>query len=93
MRALLAIVIPLALPTILYFMYTALARRRSGAGQVPAAPMEMPWSWLLVAGGILAAVTFVALYVFEDRERGQYHPAQVIDGEIKPGYFDDATSN
>jgi hypothetical protein len=49
MRVLLAIVIPLALPTILYFMYTALARRRSGAGQVPAAPMEMPWSWLLVA--------------------------------------------
>jgi hypothetical protein len=89
MRALLSIVVPLALPTILYVIYMALARRRAGAAGLPVAPMEMPWSWLIVAGGILAAVTFVALYVFEDGDRGQYYPAQVIDGEVKPGYFDD----
>ena len=51
--------------------------------------MEMPWSWLVIAGGILAIVTFLALYYFEDVGHGQYHPAQIIDGEIKPGYFGD----
>jgi hypothetical protein len=48
----------------------------------------MPWSWLIIAGGFLVAVTFVALYVFEDAGRGKYHPAQTIDGRIKPGYFE-----
>ena len=42
---------------------------------------------------ILVVVTLVALYVFEDTGQGKYHPARIIDGEIKPGYFDDNTSN
>lgn len=88
MRALLAIVVPLALPTALYIIYMAMARRRAEATGGAAPPMEMPWSWLIIAGGILVVVTFVALYLFEDVGRGQYHPAQVIDGEIKPGYFE-----
>ncbi len=89
MRAFLAIVVPLALPTALYVLYMTLARRRAGAAGAPAQPMEMPWSWLIIAGGILAIVTLLALYRFEDVGRGQYHPAQIIDGEIKPGYFGD----
>lgn len=89
MRAFLSIVLPLALPTALYVVYMTLARRRPGAAGAAAQPMEMPWSWLIIAGGILAIVTFLALYFFEDVGRGQYHPAQVIDGEIKPGYFGD----
>jgi H+/gluconate symporter-like permease len=88
-RAFLSIVLPLALPTALYVVYMTLARRRPGAAGAAAQPMEMPWSWLIIAGGILAIVTFLALYFFEDVGRGQYHPAQVIDGEIKPGYFGD----
>lgn len=89
MRAFLSIVLPLALPTALYVVYMTLARRRPGAAGAAAQPMEMPWSWLIIAGGVLAIVTFLALYFFEDVGRGQYHPAQVIDGEIKPGYFGD----
>jgi H+/gluconate symporter-like permease len=88
-RAFLSIVLPLALPTALYVVYMTLSRRRPGAAGAAAQPMEMPWSWLIIAGGILAIVTFLALYFFEDVGRGQYHPAQVIDGEIKPGYFGD----
>jgi H+/gluconate symporter-like permease len=88
-RAFLSIVLPLALPTALYVVYMTLARRRPGAAGAAAQPMEMPWSWLIIAGGILAIVTFLALYFFEDVGRGQYHPAQIIDGEIKPGYFGD----
>jgi hypothetical protein len=92
MRAFLAIVLPLALPTALYVLYMTLARRRPGAAGAPAQPMEMPWSWLIIAGGILAIVTLLALYLFEDVGRGQYHPARIIDGEIKPGYFDDKSN-
>jgi hypothetical protein len=88
-RAFLAIVLPLALPTALYVLYMTLARRRPGAASAPTPPMEMPWSWLIIAGGILVIVTLLALYLFEDSGRGQYHPAQIIDGEIKPGYFGD----
>ena len=88
MRGLLAIVLPLALPTALYVLYMTLARR-SGAAGAAAQPMEMPWSWLAIAGGILVIVTLSALYFFEDFGRGPYHPAQYIDGEIKPGYFGD----
>ncbi len=89
MRAFLAIVLPLALPTALYVLYMTVARRRPGAASAATPPMEMPWSWLIIAGGILAIVTLSALYLFEDVGRGQYHPAQIIDGEIKPGYFGD----
>lgn len=89
MRAFLAIVLPLALPTAVYVLYMTLARRRPGAAGAAAQPMEMPWSWLIIAGGVLAIVTFLALYLFEDVGRGQYHPARIIDGEIKPGYFGD----
>jgi len=92
MRAFLAIVVPLALPTALYVLYMTLARRRSGATGAAAQPMEMPWSWLIIAGGILVIVTFLALYVFEDAGRGKYHPARIIDGEINPGYFDDKSN-
>jgi hypothetical protein len=88
-RAFLSIVLPLALPTALYVVYMTLARRRPGAAGAAAQPMEMPWSWLILAGGILVVVTLLALYFFEDVGRGQYHPAQIIDGEIKPGYFGD----
>jgi hypothetical protein len=88
MRAFLAIVLPLALPTALYVLYMTLTRRPGVTGAA-AQPMEMPWSWLVIAGGILVIVTLSALYLFEDFGRGPYHPAQFIDGEIKPGYFGD----
>jgi hypothetical protein len=89
MRGVLAIVVPLALPTVLYVIYMTLARRRAGAGGTATVPTEMPWSWLIVAGGVLAVVTFTAMYLLESVDPGgEYHPAQIIDGEIRPGYFD-----
>ena len=46
-------------------------------------------SGVVIAGGILVIVTLSALYLFEDVGRGKYHPAEIIDGKIKPGYFGD----
>ena len=92
MRGFFAVVLQLALPTALYLVYMSLVRRRPGAANAPAQSVEMPWSWLIVAGGVLAVVTVVALYVFEDAGRGTYHPARTIDGKINPGYFDDKSN-
>lgn len=88
MRGFLAILIPLLLPTILYVLYAKFVRRHAQTAGGAAVPLEMPWSWLAIAGGVLAIVVFFAIYLFEERGAGRYHPAQVIDGEVKPGYFD-----
>lgn len=88
MRGVLAILIPLLLPTILYVLYAKFVRRHAPTAGGPAVPLEMPWSWLAIAGGVLAIVVFFAFYLFEERGAGRYHPAQVIDGEVKPGYFE-----
>jgi len=89
MRALFSIVVPLVLPTALYFVYMTLARRRGVASGANSQPIDVPWSWLIIAGGVLVVITFVALYLFEERGRGTYHPAQTINGQVRPGYFDD----
>jgi len=91
-RAFLAILIPLLLPTVLYILYARFGRRDAASVGGETVPADMPWSWLLLSGGLLVLVTFFAIYLFEDRGGGGYHPAQIIDGEIKPGYFD-AESN
>ena len=88
MRVVFSIVLPLVLPTALYFVYMTLVRRR-GSTSASTQPIEVPWSWLIVAGGALMLITVVALYLFEDRERGAYHPARTINGQVQPGYFGD----
>jgi len=89
MRAIFSIVVPLVLPTALYFVYMSLARRRGATSGANSQPIDIPWSWLIIAGGVLAAITFVALYLLVDLGKGSYHPAQTINGQVQPGYFDD----
>jgi hypothetical protein len=91
MRSFLTIVVPLALPTLLYFLYVAAVRRRNTMAGTASQPIEVPWSWLIIAGGLLVAITFAAYTLFGGSDgRGPYHPAQRIDGKIQPGYFEDA---
>ena len=89
MRALFSIVVPLVLPTALYFVYMTLVRRRGSTSGAASQPIDVPWSWLIIAGGALVVITFVALYLVEDRGRGSYHPARTINGQVQPGYFGD----
>lgn len=86
MRRLLTILIPLLLPTLLYFGYILIGRQRGTASG--AASRDIPWLWLGVAGLLLLAVTLVASALFGGAEPGShYEPPQLIDGQVQPGGF------
>jgi uncharacterized protein DUF6111 len=87
MRIVLSVVLPLVLPTLLYFAYMSVQRRRGVAAAVQ--PTDVPWSWLVAAGAVLLAASLLAFFLLEQGTgRGTYHPARIIDGRIEPGYFD-----
>jgi Family of unknown function (DUF6111) len=86
MRQIVEIVLPLILPTLIYFGYVLYARAR-GAEEVP----EMPWAWLGVAGGLLLGVTFLALALFGGAPPSDvYLPPKIVDGKVQPGHFEPA---
>jgi Family of unknown function (DUF6111) len=89
MRRLLTILIPLLLPTLLYFGYIWFGRQRA-APSPSAAPSarDVPWLWLGIAGLLLLAVTLVASALYGGAEPGShYEPPQLIDGQVQPGGF------
>ncbi|MEA2782445.1 MAG: hypothetical protein QOK29_3989 [Rhodospirillaceae bacterium] len=84
MRQFLEIIVPLILPTAIYFTYIILARPRGGGE-----PPEMPWIWLGLAGALLLIVTFVAIALFGGAApTAKYLPPKLIDGKIQPGHFE-----
>jgi hypothetical protein len=87
MRIALSVVLPLILPTLVYFAYAWIQRRRGIPMAMQAA--EVPWSWLVAAGVVLVAASLLAFFLLEQGTgTGTYHPARIIDGRIEPGYFD-----
>jgi Family of unknown function (DUF6111) len=88
LRQFFEIVLPLVAPTVIYFAYMLIARPRP-ASNAPA--LDWPWLWLGLAGVALVIVTFVAVALFGGASPAErYEPAKVIDGKIKPGYFEPA---
>ena len=82
MRIALTVLLPLLLPSIVYFSYVALSREGLREGQ------SAPWIWLIVSGLVLAIVAFLFLSTLEGAEPGSvYHPPRAVDGRIEPGYF------
>ncbi len=87
MRQLLQILVPLLLPTALYFLYLNTVRRRVPPGTPTP---DVPWVWLGVAGAALLVVSLAAAAVFGGAPPGSvYEPAKLIDGKIEPGHFSD----
>ncbi len=86
-RVIVSVVVPLVLPTILYFAYAwYLARRARAAGQEDPKVLDVPWSWLVGAGVALAAISFGVNFMGEgDKPGGVYVPPHVEDGKIVPG--------
>ena len=90
MRRFLEILIPLLLPTLIYFLYLAIARRRARVtGAAPTLVFkDMPWSWLAGAGVALLAVTLAALALFGGAAPGsRYQPPSLENGQINQGGF------
>ena len=82
MRVVLTVLLPLLLPSLIYFGYLAVAR------EGPRAAQAVPWFWLGGIGLLLAIVALVLASSLEGAEPGAvYHPPRQVDGRIEPGYF------
>ena len=85
-RILITYVLPLVLPTLVWYAWNRLAPRRPGAPERPKGWASAPWSRLSVAGVVLLAFTLGSLALFTGADPGSvYTPARVIDGEVVPG--------
>lgn len=82
-RILLTYVVPIVLPTALYFLWLNLLRR---SGKATAA-VQVPWVMLLGAGVLLAAViTAGTSMIWEDDNRGEYErPPFSFEAPPEPG--------
>jgi len=87
-RILLHYVLPLLLPTLLFFAWSMIARRRR-AGAGPAAGMrDAPWMWLALAGVVLLGASLATLALTGGADPGKtYESPRYEDGRIVPGQF------
>lgn len=87
LKKLLTIVLPIALPFLVYMFYVSLARRGRGAsGRIPSLAGS-PWPWLGLVGVTLMAAALISYrFVFSDpADAGStVIPNRYIDGEIQP---------
>ncbi len=87
-RKILTIVLPLALPVVIYWIYLALARRRvrrAGEGKPPDW-QDAPWTVILAAGVALMSATLIGYGLIEGHDAGtKLAPPRLVDGEIVPG--------
>ncbi len=89
MRVFLIALVLLLIPALLYFSYVGVTRSQSDAAGQPRQPVQVPWSWLAIAGGMLVVVAFLAYSLLGlGSGQGDYHPARIIDGKVEEGYFD-----
>jgi Family of unknown function (DUF6111) len=84
LRVFLEIILPLTLPTALYFLWIA-AFPRDGA----AADRTPPWVWLAGAGTLLLAIVLVFMVIdFGTAQHGVYVPPRWQNGRIVPGHIE-----
>ena len=88
-RILLTILLPMALPATVYFLWFANERRRAiAAGTPEAMPRlgDVPWFVLASAGFAIAAVVLFATSIYSGDEPGAtYVPPHLEDGHVVPG--------
>ena len=92
LRALLEYILPLVLPTMVYFVLRGWIAARAAKGQPVEKPAwwDAPWPWLLAAGIALLLATLVALSLLSGADPGaSYRPPELRDGEIRPGGFEE----
>jgi hypothetical protein len=87
LRVVATVVLPLLLPTALYFAWLWAARSLHG-GEVLRAG-GLPWLWLGAAGAVLLAVVlFVVTVGFGTARQGIYVPPRWENGRIVPAHVE-----
>ena len=87
LRILLTVVLPVALPLLLYIGYVSMMRRRAQAAGEDYLPgwAEGPWAWLALAGVGLVLAALVAVGLSSGVPPGTKREApRVIGGEVVP---------
>jgi Family of unknown function (DUF6111) len=85
LRVILTVIVPLLLPSALWFAWASAARRAELRG---ARWQEAPWPWLAGGGVLLAGAVLYLVSVHFGETGGRYVPSQFIDGELVPGRFE-----
>lgn len=91
-RIFLTYLIPFLLPIAVWFAWHKFFAKPPAPGEeTGVAPRQAPWHWLGLAGLVLLMATLGMLAVFSGGHPGDvYHPPQMIDGKIVPGYHNPA---
>jgi hypothetical protein len=85
-RVVLSILLPLLLPTALFFLYAWYLERRARAAGTEPREIDVPWSWLAIAGCLLAVLSLLVNVFYSGTEKGtRYEPPRLEDGKIVPG--------
>ncbi len=87
LRILLTIIVPIALPLLLYVGYVAMMRRRAQAAGADYLPRwdERPWAWFALAGVGLVLAVLVVVRLSSGVPRGtKLEAPRMIDGEVVP---------
>ena len=87
LRILLTVVLPVALPLLLYVIYVSMTRRRAQAAGADAPPRweEGPWAWFALAGIGLAVAVLVVVRLSTGVPPGtKLEAPRTIDGEVAP---------
>jgi hypothetical protein len=87
-RALLQIVLPLVLPTLLYILWAVFIRKpgqNNGDTNAFAWVQQGPWLWLIAAGVVLMGIGLTATALLTGADPGGvYVPARLEDGRVVP---------
>lgn len=85
-RVVLSILLPLLLPTALFFLYAWYVARRARVTGAEPREIDVPWSWLAIAGCVLALLSLLVNFLYVGTETGtRYEPPRLEDGKIVPG--------
>lgn len=89
-RALLQILLPLLLPTIVYVLWVFLlrGRRKPGDEEEFRWVREGPWFWLILSGVVLMGIGLgVTAWTTGEDPDGNYVAPRLEDGRVVPGRF------
>ncbi|TVR82319.1 MAG: hypothetical protein EA405_07070 [Rhodospirillales bacterium] len=84
-RILLQYLLPLVLPTVLFFLYSWIFGGKTGDQSAPSQMQRAPWFWLILAGFVLMAAGLIVTALTGGGIAGsEYIPPRFEDGRVVP---------